>query len=58
MNIGFIGTGVMGSRMVKRLLARGYQVYVFNRTKEKAKELVSQGALHVESIWDSKSAFF
>ncbi|MGG5253623.1 NAD(P)-dependent oxidoreductase [Neobacillus sp. SM06] len=50
MNIGFIGTGVMGSRMVKRLLSHGYQVHVFNRTKEKAKELASQGALHVESI--------
>lgn len=50
MKIGFIGTGVMGSRMVKRLLDHGYQVRVYNRTKEKVKVLVEQGAALAESI--------
>jgi 3-hydroxyisobutyrate dehydrogenase len=50
MNIGFIGTGVMGSRMVKRLLDHGYQVQVFNRTKEKVKGLEEHGAVSAESI--------
>ncbi|MBT2690356.1 NAD(P)-dependent oxidoreductase [Bacillus sp. ISL-47] len=50
MKIGFIGTGVMGSRMVKRMLNNGYQVYVYNRTIEKAKALLDQGADHADSI--------
>lgn len=43
--IGFIGTGVMGKSMVRHLLDAGYSVIVYNRTKEKAKELLDQGAL-------------
>ena len=31
--IGFIGTGAMGSAIVTNLLAAGYPVVVFNRTK-------------------------
>ncbi|MBS4210896.1 NAD(P)-dependent oxidoreductase [Neobacillus rhizophilus] len=50
MKIGFIGIGVMGSRMVKRLLDHGYQVSVYNRTKEKVKAPVEHGATHEESI--------
>lgn len=50
MNIGFIGTGVMGSRMVKRLLECGYQVRVFNRTKEKARALKEDGALLSDTV--------
>lgn len=42
--IGFIGLGVMGNSIVKHLLAAGYTVYVFNRTKSKATECVSLGA--------------
>jgi 3-hydroxyisobutyrate dehydrogenase len=49
-NIGFIGTGVMGSRMVKRLLVHGHQVRIHNRTREKAKELEKEGAIFVESV--------
>ncbi len=36
--IGFIGTGVMGSAMAARLCQHGYEVKVFNRTREKAEE--------------------
>ncbi|PWW27043.1 3-hydroxyisobutyrate dehydrogenase [Cytobacillus oceanisediminis] len=50
MKIGFIGTGVMGSRMAKRLLDREFQVYIYNRSVEKAKPLLEQGALYAESI--------
>ncbi|MFZ7101300.1 MAG: NAD(P)-dependent oxidoreductase [Peptococcaceae bacterium] len=42
--IGFIGTGVMGKSMAKNLLAAGYQVNVYNRTKSKAEELAEFGA--------------
>ncbi|WP_394232697.1 NAD(P)-dependent oxidoreductase [Niallia oryzisoli] len=42
--IGFIGTGVMGKSMAGHLLAAGYPVIVYNRTKEKAEELLQKGA--------------
>ncbi|MET3317026.1 UNVERIFIED_ORG: 3-hydroxyisobutyrate dehydrogenase [Peribacillus simplex] len=42
--IGFIGIGVMGKSMAGNLLKAGYEVYVYTRTKEKASDLISQGA--------------
>lgn len=47
--IGFIGLGLMGSVMVRRLLGAGYPVTVWNRTKEKAGELLQAGAGWAES---------
>ncbi|AEE14687.1 2-hydroxy-3-oxopropionate reductase [Thermodesulfobium narugense DSM 14796] len=44
MNIGFIGLGIMGSGMANNLLKSGFNMYVFNRTREKAKELEDNGA--------------
>jgi len=44
MKIGFIGTGLMGSRMVQRLLKAGHEVTVYNRTLEKAQPLEKHGA--------------
>lgn len=41
--IGFIGTGVMGKSMAGHLLKSGYPLYVYTRTKEKAKELLDLG---------------
>jgi len=42
--IGFIGLGAMGSRMAKRLIAAGFKVVVFDRTRAKKKLLAAQGA--------------
>ncbi|WNB92222.1 NAD(P)-dependent oxidoreductase [Bacillus sp. NEB1478] len=42
--IGFIGTGVMGKSMAGHLMKAGYPLYVYTRTKEKADELIDQGA--------------
>ena len=42
-NLGFVGLGVMGSRMVKRLLDAGHQVAGYNRTKSKAQWLLDAG---------------
>ncbi len=50
MKIGFIGTGVMGSRMVRKLLQAGYQVMIYNRSPEKAKALSELGALRKDDI--------
>jgi 3-hydroxyisobutyrate dehydrogenase len=44
MKIGFIGTGVMGSSMVRHLLKADYTVNVYNRTKSKAMPLMEEGA--------------
>jgi len=42
-NLGFVGLGVMGSRMVKRLLEAGHTVTGYNRTKSKAQWLLDAG---------------
>jgi 3-hydroxyisobutyrate dehydrogenase len=42
--IGFIGTGVMGKSMAGHLMAAGYPVIVYSRTKEKAADLLEKGA--------------
>jgi 3-hydroxyisobutyrate dehydrogenase-like beta-hydroxyacid dehydrogenase len=44
MRIGFIGLGIMGSRMAANLQKNGYPLAVFNRTRTKADDLVSAGA--------------
>ncbi|MGP9040991.1 NAD(P)-dependent oxidoreductase [Cytobacillus kochii] len=47
--IGFIGTGVMGKSMALHLIKAGYTVLVYSRTKEKAAQLISQGASWIHS---------
>jgi 2-hydroxy-3-oxopropionate reductase len=42
--IGFIGLGIMGKPMAKNLLEAGYELTVYNRTREKAEELGGDGA--------------
>lgn len=42
-NLGFIGLGVMGSRMAKRLLDAGHTVTGYNRTRSKAQGLLDAG---------------
>jgi 3-hydroxyisobutyrate dehydrogenase len=44
LSVGWIGTGVMGAPMCGHLLAAGFPVKVFNRTKEHALSLIEQGA--------------
>lgn len=48
MNLGFIGTGLMGRPMATRLLAAGHELTVWNRTPAKADPLVAQGAKLVD----------
>ncbi|WHZ04667.1 NAD(P)-dependent oxidoreductase [Neobacillus sp. YX16] len=47
--IGFIGTGVMGKSMAGHLMAAGYPLIVFSRTKEKSGELLEKGAIWVDT---------
>src|SRR5512144_2067177 len=48
-NVGFVGLGVMGSRMVKRLLDAGHTVTGYNRTKAKAQWLIGAGMKWTET---------
>ncbi len=49
MKIGFIGLGIMGSRMAANLQKHGYPLVVFNRTRAKAQPLLDKGASFAES---------
>lgn len=42
--LGFCGVGLMGAPMVRRLLAAGHRVRVWNRSPEKARALAADGA--------------
>ena len=45
MQITFFGTGLMGTGFVRRLLANGHAVNVWNRSPAKARALVALGAV-------------
>jgi 3-hydroxyisobutyrate dehydrogenase-like beta-hydroxyacid dehydrogenase len=47
--IGFIGLGIMGSRMAANLQKGGHQLVVFNRSAEKAAPLIKEGARWAET---------
>jgi len=51
-SLGWVGTGRMGHALVSRLLSAGYEVAVYNRTREKALDLLELGATVVDSIAD------
>jgi 3-hydroxyisobutyrate dehydrogenase len=40
--VGFVGLGIMGSRMAANLRRAGYELTVFNRTREKAEAFASE----------------
>jgi 3-hydroxyisobutyrate dehydrogenase-like beta-hydroxyacid dehydrogenase len=47
--LGYVGLGVMGSSVVRRLLEGGHTVTVWNRTREKAQPLLDGGAKWADS---------
>jgi 3-hydroxyisobutyrate dehydrogenase len=54
--VGWIGTGVMGRSMCGHVLAAGYTVPVYNRTKAKAEHLIERGARWADSPRDVAAA--
>ena len=52
MQLGMIGLGRMGGDMVRRLIAGGHQCVVFNRSRQKVKDLVEEGAIGASSLED------
>ena len=49
MKIGIVGTGMLGEAVGLHLLDVGYEITVFNRSKEKTENLENKGALVVDS---------
>lgn len=47
--LGWIGTGVMGQSMCGHLLAKGFSVTVYNRTKTRAQALLDRGAVWADT---------
>jgi|SRR5690554_6295416 len=60
MNIGFIGTGIMGSPMVRHLKSQGHTLTVFNRTISKAEKLrdVAEVATSIERLTATSDIIF
>jgi 3-hydroxyisobutyrate dehydrogenase len=48
-NVAFIGLGIMGAPMAMNLLRAGFSLRVYNRTREKARDLVTAGASQYDS---------
>ena len=48
-NLGYVGLGVMGGRMAKRLMEAGHTVTGYNRTKSKADWLLGAGMRWADS---------
>lgn len=43
--IGFIGVGIMGKSMVRNLMKAGFEVGIYTRTREKAEDVILEGAI-------------
>lgn len=48
-SLGFVGLGLMGGRIAKRLLDAGHRVSGYNRTRAKAESLIQAGVLWKDS---------
>ena len=55
-NLGFVGLGVMGGRMARRLLDAGHTVTGYNRTRSKAQWLLDAGMSWADSPKDVAGA--
>ncbi|WP_457552616.1 NAD(P)-dependent oxidoreductase [Desulfobacula sp.] len=48
--VGFIGLGVMGQSMATHILNAGYKLHVYTRTKQKAENIISKGAVWEDTV--------
>jgi 3-hydroxyisobutyrate dehydrogenase len=56
MIVGWIGLGRMGLPMAERMIAAGYKLKVWNRTRAKADPLAAKGALIADHLRDLRDA--
>ncbi|MGH9807216.1 MAG: NAD(P)-dependent oxidoreductase, partial [Terriglobia bacterium] len=50
-SVGFIGLGIMGRHMAEHILAGGYRLHIYNRSRGNAEALIAKGA-----IWHNSPA--
>ncbi len=48
--IGFVGLGIMGMPMARNLMAAGYELVVYNRSRGKVEDLTAEGAKAAENL--------
>lgn len=48
-SVAVIGTGIMGAGIASNFLKNGYKVFVWNRNKDRVKDLIKKGAISVSS---------
>ncbi|MCD4720935.1 MAG: NAD(P)-dependent oxidoreductase [Desulfobacula sp.] len=53
--VGFVGLGVMGQSMAGHILNAGYELHVYTRTKNKADNIISKGAVWKETVSELSS---
>jgi 3-hydroxyisobutyrate dehydrogenase-like beta-hydroxyacid dehydrogenase len=53
MTVGFLGTGIMGLPMARRIAGAGYRVVAWNRTRDKAAPLAAEGVEVVDRAHDA-----
>jgi 3-hydroxyisobutyrate dehydrogenase-like beta-hydroxyacid dehydrogenase len=51
--VGYVGIGNMGASMVRRLLAQGHHVTIWNRSGQAVEELCALGAVPADSVADA-----
>lgn len=56
MKVGILGTGLMGQPMALRLLADGFEVVAYNRTREKLEPIADAGGEIADSPADMMQA--
>lgn len=58
MKIAFLGTGLMGTPMIRNLAARGFDMHIWNRSREKAQALSEIARVHADAVDAVKYADF
>lgn len=48
--IGFIGVGIMGKSMVRNLMKAGFELHIYARNRQKAEDVIAEGAIFHDSI--------
>lgn len=53
--LGFIGLGILGAPMAGHLRRAGYPMFVYSRTKARARELLEDGAVWCDSPGEGRA---
>ena len=51
--VAFVGTGIMGAPIAGHIMDAGYELVVYNRTRQKAESLIERGATWADNPADA-----